>query len=270
MPSESFSTIERPHLWRLTLLLDSRTLYAVARSTVSDTDCVAASIPLADDTAAALEDAVYSVPGLIEDYGRVDVMVRGNAFVALPAGVDGATSDEVAAFMGFDGEDAAVFVDTINCAGAGLLWSMDALKANFLDRTFRHPAMRHSLSVLANYFGSASMGGNATRTFVYFHADIGVDILTFDTGGRMLNMVSKRAATDADALYNVMAALAQVPFDMQRDRLLVCGDRRRLRSLSPLLRRYVRTVLPVIYSQGAGICDAPANIFPISVLPLCE
>ena len=89
--------IERPRLWRLALQLEPGLLSAVIWSTVEDSTLVHFSLQL-DPTlpqAKALEEAVYAAPVLLSDFGSVDVVVRTNAYMPVPQGLDEETGESL-------------------------------------------------------------------------------------------------------------------------------------------------------------------------------
>ena len=93
----SNGSIEQPRLWRLALQLDKDALQAVVWSTVEEATLVHFSLPL-DPTlpqAKALEEAVYAAPVLLSDFGSVDVVVRTNAYMPVPQGLDEDTGEEI-------------------------------------------------------------------------------------------------------------------------------------------------------------------------------
>lgn len=269
MNSEDIHT--RPHLWRLGLHLDGHAIHALASSTVDDSEPVAASKALAAESVAALEEAVYTLPGLVDDYAKVDVIVRTPAYTVVPEDLPEAAASDAADLLGFGHEGEAPLLRTpLLRTQAHMLWAVEPDLHNFLARTFRNPRMHNALAVLSDYFTARAMGGNAAKTFVHFHGLEAIDLLSYDSAGRLLLISSKRAATDADALYFIMAQLKAVAFEARADRLLLCGDRRRREQLAPVLRKYIQAVLPVIFPSGACSKGAENLPFPLTVFNLCE
>lgn len=267
--------IERPRYWRLAVETGGDMLRALARSTVDDSALLNFALPLdplAANPTAALEEAVYSVPALLSDFGRVDVVVRTGAFTVVPDVLDEGGRMAAAECAGIVGDSDTLHADTLPDCEAAVMWSLPSDTANFLARTFRNPRLHSHIGVLARYFGRKSAMGNCGKTFVHFNGMESIDIVAFGADGRLLTLVTRQAATDNDALYFILATLGANRFAVETDELLLCGDRRRRESLSPTLRRYVRSVLPVIfpsaaYRAGGDAMDAP---FPLVILPLCE
>ena len=258
-------TVEQPRDWRLALHIDGASICAVCRPVLADADPLVHFMPLPDTSVEALEDAVYATPGLLDDFSKVDVLVRTPDFTTIPDGLD---ADAVASIMGLDADEAVVLRSPVPECHAEVVWSLPAAVHNFIARTFRNPAMTHPSAILARFFAAGGAGGNGLRVFVNFSPAAGIDIIALDTGARLRLLSGKNAATDSDALYFIFAALESVGFDAETDRLLLCGDRRRRQALAPVLRKYVRTVLPVLSPAGL---PSPDNVpYPLTILPLCE
>lgn len=266
--------IEKARFWSLTVETDGRSLHALARSTVDDNQALDFAAML-DPTATpreALEEAVYSIPALLSDFGRVDVICRTSGYTAVPSFFDRSACEAAAECAGILDEDSTLFVDDIAGADARLVWTLPADTANFLARTFRNPRLHHPLGILGSYFMSKASQGNFGKTWVHFHGHSQVDIICCGADGRLRSMASKTAATDNDALFMIMSTLVLNGLNATADDLYLCGDRARREVLTPTLRRYVRYVLPVIFPSAAYRAggDATAAPFPSVILPLCE
>lgn len=263
---------EQPQLWRLGLAIEPDCVCALTRSVADDTPGNFARIALAPGGGtSALEDAIYSVPGLLADYKRVDIAYRTASFTTVPHSLDAEARADAAFIMGITGEDADVLHGgDIRGCGATLLWSLPDTAANFLARTFRNPRMHHPLALLGSYFAGRATRGNRAKTFVHFNGNATVDIAAFDASGALLMLTSKTAAADADALYFILAALKANDFNPTDDELLLCGSRSRRESLSPVLRKYVAKVLPLIFPSEAYLSGGDAAPFPLTVMMLCE
>lgn len=261
------STTRDAQLRRLTIYLDGHRFHAAISSTVDDSEPIIIESVVADG-ATALEDAVYGLPGLVDDYARVDAILRTSSFTLLPSDADADIASDVASIMGFD-DDVTPHLTRLRRSRASMVWTAPAAVENFLARTFRNPVLHHADALLASYFSSCTIGGNAAKTFVHFGID-SVDIASYDAGGRLQLLCAKETPTETDALYYIMSVLKESGFDMCADRLMICGDKRRQRSASSILRRYVGNVLPVIALTGAFAAMRDDVPFPVKILPLCE
>ncbi len=269
------NTIGNPGLWHLCIEISADSVHAAARSMTDDSDALCFSIsldPLAGGHTAAIEEAVYSTPILLSDFGKTDIAVRTASFTTVPAILTPEGRQAAAICTGILGEDDTIHCSDIDAAGATVVWTMPATTANFLTRTFHNLRLHHSIAILARYFSHKSTLGNCGKTFVHFNGTDSVDIISFGTDGHLTGIISRSAPTDNDALFFILATIGTNRFAPSTDELLLCGDRRRRESLAPTLRRYIRNVLPVIfpsaaYRSGSNAADTP---FPLTILPLCE
>ena len=271
--------IEHPRLWRLALQLDKDALQAVVWSTVEDSTLVHFSLQL-DPTlpqAKALEEAVYAAPVLLSDFGSVDVVVRTNAYMPVPQGLDEETGESLVDYscLRVDDHDAKVKADRAAAAGIDVLWALDAGVSRFLARTFRNPATHCHASVLLRYFSRKSMLGNSAKTYAHFHRSgvfRYVDIVVTGNDGAPAIVTTHRCTSDEDALYHILGTTLQAGLDLRSDEILLCGSAPDRNALMPMLRRYAACVMPVIFPSAAfrNGREALTAPFPLVILPLCE
>lgn len=275
----SNGSIEQPRLWRLALQLDKDALQAVVWSTVEDSTLVHFSLPL-DPTlpkAKALEEAVYAAPVLLSDFGSVDVVVRTNAYMPVPQGLDEDTGEALMEYacLSAGSNDVIVKADRAAAPGMDVLWALDAGVSRFLARTFRNPATCCHASVLLRYFSRKSVLGNSGKTYAHLHrSGVGrdVDIVVIGNDGSPAIVTTHRCTTDEDAVYHILGSALQAGLDLRSDEILLCGSASDRDALMPLLRRYAACVMPVIFPSAAfrNGREALTAPFPLVILPLCE
>lgn len=275
----SNGSIEQPRLWRLALQLDKDALQAVVWSTVEEATLVHFSLPL-DPTlpqAKALEEAVYAAPVLLSDFGSVDVVVRTNAYMPVPQGLDEETGEAVMEYacLRSGANDVLVKADRAAAPGMDVLWNLDAGVSRFLARTFRNPDMHCHASVLLRYFSRKSVLGNSGKTYAHLHrsgSSRDVDIVVIGNDGSPAIVTTHRCTTDEDALYHILGTAVQAGLDLRSDEILLCGSATDRDALMPLLRRYAACVMPVIFPSAAfrNGREALTAPFPLVILPLCE
>lgn len=276
MTTASEPAIEKPQYWRLLLDIEADTLHALATSTVADATMQCFSIPLNPTLTpqAALREAVYSTPVLLSDFGRIDIVIASDRFAVLPAAIDTETADAAAeiAAIAAGGSDATVNISPARGSGAAVAWTTTPELLAFVQRTFRNPGIHHPLAILGSYFSSRSHRGNRRKTYIHLADGDRVDMASFDSDGSLLRLSAKHAASETDALYIIMASLKADCFNPLDDELLLCGNARRRQSLTPLLRRYIRNVMPMIFPSAALRAGdhAQSAPFPLVILPLCE
>lgn len=264
-------------LWHLAVELDSDALRAVARSTVDDSAVLAVTVALDPSAPAplkALEDAVYSTPMLLADYRSVTVAVRTTAYTLCADVLGDTCADACADICAIGGDGLTLMHDAIAAAGATTVWAVADDILNFVRRTFHNCTIVHHTTPLLRYFAGRRRAGNGGKTYAHFHAGnpAAVDIIIFDGDGHFALAATKIINSDADAMYYILAAARACGADPAADSICLCGDGARRAALMPLLRRYVASVMPVIFPAAAfrGGDAALKAPFPLILMPLCE
>lgn len=272
MSAENTPEIDNPRLWRLGIELTPKMMRIVRTSTVADASMRRSDIPLSGDSyLKSLEEAVYATPDLLADYGRINIVVRTDAYTVIPRTADDtfARLCAEAAHLADDDEPTETVAD--DAESATVAWTLPADIAGFLARTFRNAPLQCHISPLIRFFGRRSSMGNSTKLFA--HIDAGnLDIIIFTPDGKLNMAVTHRIETDTDALYFIMACAREAAMDMRSDEILLSGDPDRRRTLMPLLSRYAARVMPIIFPSAALRAGREAfkAPFPLIVLPLCE
>ncbi len=228
-----------------------------------------------------VEDAVYSHPELLAEYGAVDIYIDTPRFMVLPrdvaaddAAVRGIADSlypserlnavcacaEVPPFHDEDGGAAyvAVFVEP-------------ALEG-FLRRTFVQARIMHRIVPLTRYFeASGRFLGNAGKIHVHRRAGA-VDVIAFDGKGLAMANTFATPGGDADALYFVLAAARDMGFDADNDRMMCSGEAAVRDRLMASLKPYANFVMPVVFPTaalhlGADVASVPFELLSLS---LCE
>lgn len=271
-------TIEQPSLWRLALQVDRDALRAVMWSTVEESTLVHFSVPF-DPTfplVKAIEEAVYATPVLLSDFGKIDVVVRTHRFLPLRKDTDEDLKTELLNYCRLITPDDEAVVRTDSTASdSEIIWAADSGVMRFLARTFRNPCVSSHIAILSRYFSRRAMLGNSGKVYVHFHqgADTrSADIIAYGTDGRPALMTTKTFRTNEDALYYILASLKEAGLDPHADEILLCGNTATRDEMMPLLRRYVSSVMPVIFPSAAFRAgrQALSAPFPLVILPLCE
>lgn len=273
MTAETNTTIDNPRLWRMALQLSPQALSVVLTSMVSDSSLRRYSIPLdpSQPYLKAIEDAIYSTPEILGDYGHIDLVARTTAYTVVPRSLDEATAIQCGSYMKLDhgDEDSVLNTDITDCAS--IVWAIPANVRNFLARTFRNAPVQSHIAPLMRYLNRQACLGNSAKLFAHF-AEGQVDILAFAPGGSLALAATHPVDTDTDALYFIMACARQAGMDLMTDEILLCGEPQRRSTLMPLLSRYAARVMPLIFPSaalraGREAFNAP---FPLILIPICE
>ena len=266
--------IDNPRLWRMGLHITPQQLSAVTVSMVADATLRHMSVPLnpSMEQHRALEECIYAAPALLADYGKVDIIIRTQAYTLLPPMLDDKGCEACVDIAAIADEDDAVIYD--RSEAATVAWSLPEKTANFLSRTFRNAPCQCHITPLLNYLGRYAAHGNSAKLFLHFpEQGKEVDILAYSSAGQLLLAATHPYSGDADVLYYTMAAGKNFGLDFNaNDEVLVCGDSAARMRIMPLLRRYIPHALPLIFPSAAlkaGIESFKAP-FPLIILPLCE
>lgn len=218
----------------------------------------------------AVEDAVYENPLLPAEFRRTLLVIEPEAAMLLPGEV-AADADAVKILQStLGGESREWRVDAPVGRNSAIGYGFPAGLTGFIRRTWGNEvSLLCNLTVLARYFITGVQRGKASRILVNLR-DGSLDIIAVEHGGiRLANTFDFR--TPDDAVYYVLAcrAVASMPHDSE---ILISGPAAVRDQISPLLRRFVRQVMPVIFPPrmfraGREAVELP---FDLIVSPLCE
>lgn len=264
--------IGNPTQWRLSLGIEPGAIEVVAYSPLEENSLIHRRIELDPATPTplkALENAVYDNPLLLADFGRIHCVVTTPTIAAVPTEADGDQDAcrviAEASWPGFQGE---LTVDTLPTADTALLVGHDRELNGFLRRTFFNVTIMSRLTPLCRYFLNTSRRVNAPRMFVNLRRGR-LDVVAVDRG-RLLAANTFTFTDPTDAAYYIMA-LRRDPA-IGASELLLTGDTAVRDNVMTIVRRFVETVMPVIFPSEmfrAGR-EAMTSPFELIVIPLCE
>lgn len=223
-----------------------------------------------EDELTSLENVIYENPLILGDFRRTFCLVdTGNAMV-LPAGIDSPEErDKVfrAAHPDFNGE---ILTSQAGVRNALLTFGIQDNLAGFLRRTFHGINLRPHLSSLCRFFASRPGRGNAPKMVCNFRQG-SMDVIILQ-GQDLLLANTFRFKTPMDAAYYIMAVRKSLGLDPQADELLLAGDQNVREAVTPILRRFISRVMPVIFPPrmfrtGRDSLHVP---FDLIISPLCE
>ena len=260
---------QQPEVWELLLSIGDKEMKYIKFVPSVAGSLVMGEFPLGDDTLRSLEDAVYDKPELLEEHRRVRVIVHSRHFVLLPQ----ETADDDCrmlaqqAFPG-DGGDAAVCTLPLN--GVKIAWLMPRGLQAFLGRTFNYPEVYHRLTPLCEYFKGLNGGDSLSRMFL--HLQEGDMDLVIYRDGKLQCANSYPFDDGQDAAYYVLNAWRTHGLDQLTDELQLIGDASMLSTMTPVLREYVKYVMPAVYPAAAMRLGRDAMQAPLELIlqALCE
>lgn len=246
-------------------------IYAYYHPAIDDSlrsECVALSG--AGDTLQALEQAVYGHEELLQPFKRTYILLPTQHFVVVPNEV-ATLSDNTVFFNSMYGKcDETVIESRMPHNGALMLSGHDKRMISFLTRTIDRPTLLHPLTALSEYFYRKSRIGAQRKMYVHLYKGA-MDVVCFGREGLLL--ANTFACSHAnDAAYHVLNVWQQLQLDQRNDEIHIAGEVEMRRDLSALLRKYIRTVVPVIFPTNTLALGSHAMQLPFDLiaLSLCE
>lgn len=261
--------ITNPHMWQLVIEISMRHLRAMVFCPTADDSLQWVEAPL---TAAAsprqmLEEAVYNIPALTEDYGRVTVLWQSERFAPIPGFV---TDPELARdifrrqFVEELSEGAVeLLTDTLDGIDTRLVYEVPADMLNFVRRTFNNPRIMHALSPAALWFAAKCHGRRRGKTLANLRGDR-LDLVMLGEGTPLV-INSFDIMAPADAVYYILAARRAFSLD-ETDEVMLAGDAELRAAVASLLRRYARYVMPAIFPADMFRLGRPIMNVPFEMV----
>ena len=269
MEEQKDITIQHPEAWELLLSIGGlRVDYILYTPTVAGSLMVG-RVARIDDTLQALEDAVYDTPELLNEYKRVRVVIHSQHFVLLPI----ETADDDCAMLvrsAFPGDDGDVAVNTLSKNGVKVAYLMPRGIQAFLGRTLNYPQLYHHLFPLCEHYKSLSGSDDMSRMFLNLNTE-SMDMAIYRKGD-FLCANSYQFTNANDAAYFALNAWRSHGLDQLTDELQLMGDGAMRAAMTPMLREFVKYVMPAVYPAAAMQLGRNAMQAPLELilLALCE
>ncbi len=222
---------------------------------------------------AALEETVYDNPVLLGDFNKITVIIATPEYAIVPSwiGEEDALTEKVAEklLIRDDTETELLSIKMPELGITDLINSESRLIA-FLRRTFNNPEILHHIVPLIKYFYKSDKLGAIGKIFVNLRND-SLDIISFSENS--LKLVNTFTFNDRmDAAYYILAACEQLKKDSNEHEILISGNSEIREEITPILRKYVGYVMPVIFPSTIfkAAKDTMKAPFDLIVQPLCE
>lgn len=270
MRSKEKIHIDHPEAWELLVSIgDKRLQYILYTPEIAGSLIVGEATAEGYDPLQALEDATYGTEGLLNDYSRVRVIVHSPHFILLPQ----ATSDEDCLMLLRQAFPAALGDEAVNVLPQEELkiaFVMPRGMRAFLGRTFNYPAVYHHLYPLCEHLHGQASGDDLSRMFLNLN-DKSMDMAIYSKG-QLVCANSYPFNNHEDATYYALNAWRTHGLDQLTDELQLMGDPETRAAMTPLLREYVKFVMPAVYPAqamqlGRNAMQAPLELI---LLALCE
>lgn len=195
-----------------------------------------------------LENVIYDNPLLLSDFGAVTALIDTQRFLPIP---------DILAEMGQEcveatfrraipgtGTGTSVMVSPLSAMPMAVAFEVNNDVMNFLRRTFPGVKICHTTVPVCNYFRAK----NRLRGYGKMMVNLGhgrLDVVVLGESAPLL-VNSYRFREPMDAVYYIMAVRQKLSL-AETDEIIVGGDRMLRAQVTPVLRRYVRYVMPAIF-----------------------
>lgn len=269
------SLIANPRLYNLILRVEPARLDVMIYNGDEEDSIIYRSIRL--DTAlsqiAALEETVYDNPVLLGDFNKITVIIATTEYAITP---EWASTDEILAGMVADkllvndDNETELLNIPMHDTGISVMLKPETRLTAFLRRTFNNPEILHHVVPLIRYFSKSDRLGTAGKIFVNLRND-SLDIISFSNNSPHL-INTFRFRDKIDAVYYILACREQLKENGSDHEILISGNSDIREEITPILRRYVGYVMPVIFPSTIfkAAKDTMKAPFDLIVLPLCE
>ena len=268
MKGKSEINIQHPEVWELLVSIDDGQVNYILYTPTVANSLTLGQVNVTDASLSALEDAVYDTPELLGEYKRVRVVAHSRHFVLLPEGTDD-DDCQMLVRQAFPDDDGDALVCSVPSNGVKIAYLLPRGMQAFLGRTFNYPALCHPLMPLCDYFKTLD-GGNASRMFLHVN-DGNMDLAVYREG--KLLCANSYSFTDVnDAAFFALSVWRAHDLDQLTDELQLAGNGDQRSALTPLLREYVRNVVPAAFPTAAMQLGRNAMQAPLELicLALCE
>lgn len=266
-------TINRPEAWTLMLAVGERELEYILFSPAQEESLIAATVPLKVSTPwmQAVENAVYDNELLLDDYGRVAIVVNAPHFVVMPSSIaaDPYMVEKNFTIM-FPDDDCEVQSCLMPRCDVAVAYGLPRGLYSFLMRTFNNAPLFHHLYPLCEHFKRLNTGTGISRMFLNLREGA-MDMVVY-CKGEMMMANSFEVRSTADATFLALHTWKSFGMDALTDEVQLTGHRELRDSLATQLREYVRFVMPAIFPAAALKLSSNAMNAPLDLILLatCE
>ena len=269
MNGEEKLNIQHPEAWELLVSIDGKRLNYILYTPAVANSLIIGEVTGTDDSLQSLEDAIYDTPELLNEYKRVRVVVNSPHYVFLPQATDDEDCKELVRHA-FPDDDGDVVVSPLPLSGVKQVFMMPHGMSAFLGRTFNYPVVLHHLTPLCEYFKGLDRGHGIAGMFLYLNA--GAMDMAIYRDGEFQCANTYRFTDIQDAAYFALNAWRTNGMDQLADELQLTGEGDLCAQMTPVLREYVKYVMPVVFPAAAMRLGRNAMQAPLDLilLALCE
>lgn len=271
--------IKDPRMWQLVLEPTADSLWVMAFSPI-DHLLISRRLPLEASKLStaltalsnkALEEVIYDNPLLLSDFRKVSILMPAERFIVVPDLLDDSMAADALHKLYPSACDSdgslELLIDELPGMKARMVYELPSATAGFLRRTFSHPSIFHTLTPTALFFHAKHPNPPRGKMMVNLRENrLDLVALAEDTP-LLLNSFPIR--DPMDAVYHIMAVREKFRIPADRE-IILAGNTDERAAVSPILRRFVRYVMPAIFPSamlraGRAALRTP---FEMVVLPL--
>ena len=264
--------IQQPQIWQLLMEASSDRLAAVAFSPYENHSMIFEELAYksGDGDLRGLENTVYNNSLLLADFSKVTLLYDTLRVLPVPEADDSlACSIFRSVYPSQERPGSNVVVNHIPELDLAICSEIPGDVENFLRRTFPCMNIEHPLVPLCRYFSAKHPVRRSGKTLVNLRGKR-LDIITL--GDRApLTVGSYRMEEPMDAVYYILASRESLRLP-ETDEIMIAGDRATRAAITPILRRYVRYVMPAIFPSamfraGKASLSAPFELIVSPLVP---
>lgn len=274
--------IKDPRMWQLVLEPTADSLYVMAFSPLEHHLLISEKLRFVPNRNEpdpqqpgnkSLEETIYDNPLLLSEFRKVSILIPAERFIVVPDILDDSMAADafhkLYANRSILGGGHELLIDELPSMKARLVYELPSATAGFLRRTFNHPAIFHSLTPTALYFQAKHPNRPWGKMMANLRGER-CDIVVLGNDAPLL-INSYPVRDPMDAVYHIMAAREKFHLPANQE-IILAGTTEERGSIAPVLRRFVRYVMPAIFPStmfraGRASLRTP---FEMVVLPLID
>lgn len=263
--------IRQPELWNLILRLGETAVKFILYNEEEENSLISRELPLESpevDYLKALENCIYDNPVLIQDYKKVVVSVCSRHFVVLPADFTG--EDDMNDIMScmYAGDAGEYCLSELVDGENSVAFTMPRGVMSFLQRTFNMPLIVSHLVPLCRYAAGKSEKSGITKMFVHLY-DNCMDMCIFRKGQLLVTNTFQYRNVEETAYY-MLSAWQHFGLNAEDDELQLSADKSERDAVTPILRKYVSYVMPIMFPSSAMRIGRDAIKAPFDLILLSQ
>ncbi len=242
--------IKEPQMWQLVMEPGTDTISVMAFSPMEHHSLISTEIPMekGGSSLKSFQEAVYDHPLLLSDFRNVTILLPSERFMAVPDLMTDTATREQTFHRAFPAGDTdsheEILAEELPSLHATMLTGAPQEFIGFLRRTFNAPRISHVLTPLALYFKAKHPTRPNGKMIVNLRPGRCDVVILGDTAPLVMN--SFRIHDPMDAVYYIMACREGLGLS-PTDEIILAGDTSSRGAVSPVLRRFVRYVMPAIF-----------------------